>query len=118
MTFIDLYEVKLNVLSSKSTWFLKYFTMRKKSPKPGKSLKIFEIIYLLFLNTPFWRFLQKYPIQALKLIELPHTMSIRLKELIETQRKTQIKDYDAVLNRIYSNYDTDDLSKLADKFLL
>ena len=41
--------------------------MRKKSQKPGKSLRIFEIIYLLFLNIPFWRFLQKYPICAVDL---------------------------------------------------
>ena len=57
-------------------------------------------------------------VMALKLIGLPHDMSKRLKELIEKQQETPINDYDAVLNRIYSSYDTDDLAKLADKFLL
>ena len=55
---------------------------------------------------------------ALKLIELPHSMSIRLKELNENQRKTQIWDYESVLSQIYSRYETVDLLKEADKFLL
>jgi hypothetical protein len=55
---------------------------------------------------------------ALKLIELPHSMSIRLKELFENQRKTQIRDYESVLSQIYSRYDTVDLLKEAEKFLL
>ena len=55
---------------------------------------------------------------ALKLIELPHSMSIRLKELFENQRKTKIRDYESVLSQIYSRYDTVDLLKEADKFLL
>lgn len=57
-------------------------------------------------------------IMALKLIELPHSMSIRLKELIENQKKTQIRDYESVLSQIYSRYETVDLLKEADKFLL
>jgi hypothetical protein len=57
-------------------------------------------------------------VKVLKLIELPHTMSIRLKELIENQRKTQIRDYESVLSQIYSRYETVDLLKEADKFLL
>jgi hypothetical protein len=57
-------------------------------------------------------------VHALKLIELPHAMSVRLKELVEKQRKTQIRDYDNVLKRIYSSYMTEDLSKSADKYLL
>ena len=48
-------------------------------------------------------------VQALKLIELPHEMSKRFKEMVEKQRKTQIEDYDKVLNRIYSKYETEAL---------
>jgi hypothetical protein len=57
-------------------------------------------------------------VQALKYIELPHEMSKRFKELVEKQRKTQIQDYDRVLNRIYSKYETDALVEEADIFLL
>jgi hypothetical protein len=53
MTLIDLYEVKGNVLFSKITWFLKNFYYMKQSQEPPKGLKIFEIIYLFFLNILF-----------------------------------------------------------------
>lgn len=55
-------------------------------------------------------------VKVLKLIELPHSMSVRLKELIEKQRNTQIRDYNAVLSQIYSRYNTEDLLKKADKY--
>ena len=42
----------------------KMFYFKKKSPEPWKSLKIFEIIYLLFLNIPFGGHGQKYPNSA------------------------------------------------------
>jgi hypothetical protein len=57
-------------------------------------------------------------VKVLKLIELPHSMSVRLKELIEKQSKTQIRDYDMALSQIYSRYQTFDLLKEADKFSL
>ena len=41
-------------------------------------------------------------VHAPKLIVLPYTMSKRFKELVEKQRKTQIQDFDTVLNKIYS----------------
>jgi hypothetical protein len=57
-------------------------------------------------------------VQALKLISLPYTMSKRFKELVEKQRKTQIKDFDMVLNKIYSKYDTDALVEEAETYFL
>lgn len=55
-------------------------------------------------------------VQALKLIELPYETSKRFKELVEKQKKTQIKDYEAVLNRIYSKYETEALVEEAEIF--
>jgi len=57
-------------------------------------------------------------VKVLRLIELPHGMSVRLKELIEKQSKTQIRDYKMALSQIYSRYQTFDLLKEADKFSL
>ena len=57
-------------------------------------------------------------VQALKLIELPHEMSKHFNEVVEKQRATPIKDYDNVLNRIYSRYDTDTLVKEVEIYLV
>jgi hypothetical protein len=57
-------------------------------------------------------------VHALKLIELPYAMSRSFKEMVEKQRKTQIKDYDKVLNRIYSKYETDALVEEAEIYSL
>ena len=65
MTFIDLKEVKKMSYPQRLLGF-KMFYFKKKSPEPWKSLKIFGIIYLLFLNIPFWGVGQKCPICILK----------------------------------------------------
>lgn len=57
-------------------------------------------------------------VKALKLIELPHEMSKRLKELVENQRKAPLPDYDAVLNKLYSTYDTIDFLAEATIYIL
>jgi uncharacterized protein Yka (UPF0111/DUF47 family) len=57
-------------------------------------------------------------VQALKLIELPHEMSKRFKELVEKQKETRINDYDKVLNRIYSKYETEALVEEVDVYSL
>ena len=57
-------------------------------------------------------------VKALKLIELPHEMSKRLKELVENQRKAPLPDYEAVLNKLYSTYDTIDFLTEADIYTL
>ena len=57
-------------------------------------------------------------VKALKLIGLPHDMSLKFKEMVEKQRQTPIKDYEATLNRIFSSYDIEDLLKSADKYLI
>jgi hypothetical protein len=57
-------------------------------------------------------------IVALKSIELPHSMSNRLKELVAKQMETPIRDYEKTLNRIYAAFSTDDLVKIADKYML
>jgi len=53
-------------------------------------------------------------VQAFKLIAFPYEMLKRFKDLVENQRKTPIKDYDVVLNRVYLAYDTDTLVKDAE----
>jgi hypothetical protein len=55
-------------------------------------------------------------VHALNLTGLPQAMSKRLKELIEKQRKTQIRDFDKVLNKIYSKYETDALVEEAETY--
>ena len=55
-------------------------------------------------------------VHALKLIGLPYTMSKRFEELVEKQRKTQIQDFDTVLNKIYSKYNTDALVEEAETY--
>lgn len=55
-------------------------------------------------------------VQAIKLIELPYEMSKLFKELVEKQKKIPIKDYDNVLNRIYSKYETEALVEEAEIF--
>jgi hypothetical protein len=57
-------------------------------------------------------------VKALKLIGLPHDMSLKFKEMVEKQRQTPVKDYEATLNRIFSSYDIEDLLKNADKYLI
>jgi hypothetical protein len=57
-------------------------------------------------------------VQALKLIELPHEMSKQFKELVEKQRKAPMLDYEAVLNQLYSTYDTIDFLTEADTYTL
>jgi len=57
-------------------------------------------------------------VHALKLTGLPYTMSKRFEELVEKQRKTQIQDFDTVLNKIYSKYDTDALVEEAETYFL
>ena len=57
-------------------------------------------------------------VKALKLIELPHEMSKRFKELVEKQRKTPTINYDVILNQLYSRYDTDDLLSTAEIYSL
>jgi hypothetical protein len=57
-------------------------------------------------------------VNALKLIGPPYTMSKRFKELVEKQRKTHIQDFDTVLNKIYSKYDTDALVEEAETYFL
>ena len=48
-------------------------------------------------------------VQALKLIRLPCEMSKRFKQLVEKQKETRIKDYETILYRIYSKYETEAL---------
>jgi hypothetical protein len=48
-------------------------------------------------------------VQALKLIKLPCEMSKRFKQLVEKQKETRITDYETVLYRIYSKYETEAL---------
>jgi hypothetical protein len=57
-------------------------------------------------------------VKALKLIELPHEMSKIFKELVEKQRKAPTPDYEAVLNQLYSTYDTIDFLVEADIYML
>ena len=57
-------------------------------------------------------------VQALKLIKLPHEMSKHFNEMVEKQRATPVNDYDNVLNRIYSRYDTDTLVEEVEIYLL
>ena len=57
-------------------------------------------------------------VKALKLIELPHEMSKRFKELVEKQRKKPTINYDVILNQLYSRYDTDDLLSTAEIYSL
>jgi hypothetical protein len=57
-------------------------------------------------------------VKALKLIELPHEMSKRFKELVDNQRKAPLPDYEAVLNKLYSTYDTIDFLTEADIYTL
>ena len=57
-------------------------------------------------------------VKALKLIELPNSMSLKFKGLVEKQRAAPVKNYDRVLNQIYSRYDTDDLLQEAEKYSL
>jgi hypothetical protein len=57
-------------------------------------------------------------VHALKLIDLQYTMSELFKESAEKQRKTQIQDFDTVLNKIYSKYDTDALVEEAETYFL
>jgi hypothetical protein len=57
-------------------------------------------------------------VKALKLIELPHEMSKRFKELVENQRKAPTPDYEAILNQLYSTYDTIDFLTEADTYTL
>ena len=45
-------------------------------------------------------------------------MSKHFSEVVEKQRATPINDYDNVLNRIYSRYDTDTLVKEVEIYLL
>ena len=55
-------------------------------------------------------------VQALKLIEFPYEMSKLFKKLVEKQKKMPIKDYDKVLDRIYSKYETEALVEEAEIF--
>lgn len=48
-------------------------------------------------------------VQALRHIEFPYKMSKQFKESIEKQKKTRIEDYETVLTRIYSKYETEAL---------
>ena len=57
-------------------------------------------------------------VRALKQIELPYEMSKRFKELVEKQKETRIRDYETVLSRIYSKYETDALVEEADTYFL
>lgn len=57
-------------------------------------------------------------VKALRLIELPHEMSKRFKELVEKQKKSRIRDYETVLNRIYSKYETEALVEDAETYWL
>ena len=57
-------------------------------------------------------------VKTLKLIELPHEMSKRFKELVDNQRKAPLPDYEAVLNKLYSTYDTIDFLTEADIYTL
>jgi hypothetical protein len=55
-------------------------------------------------------------VKALKLVELPHEMSKRFKELVEKQKKSRIRDSKTVLSRIYSKYETEALVEEAEIF--
>jgi hypothetical protein len=57
-------------------------------------------------------------VHILKLIELPHAMSKRFKELVEKQKETRIRDYETVLYRIYSKYETDALVEEVEIYFL
>jgi hypothetical protein len=57
-------------------------------------------------------------VRALNLIGLPHEMSKHLKEMIEKQRAAPIKNYDIVLHRIYSKYETEALLEEVEIYLL
>lgn len=57
-------------------------------------------------------------IQALKLIELPHEMSLRFKLMVEYQKENPVKEYDENLNIIFSRFSTDELLQEAEIYSL
>jgi hypothetical protein len=52
-------------------------------------------------------------VKVLKLLEMPHEMSLQFKELVTKQRETSIDGYDQRLFRIYKKHSMNDLVKIA-----
>jgi hypothetical protein len=52
-------------------------------------------------------------VKVLKLLEMPHEMSLHFRELVTKQRETSIDEYDQRLFKIYKKHSTNDLVKIA-----
>jgi hypothetical protein len=52
-------------------------------------------------------------VKVLKLLEMPHGMSLQFKELVTKQRETSIEGYDRRFFQIYKKHSTNDLVKMA-----
>jgi|SRR5665647_1942213 len=52
-------------------------------------------------------------VKVLKLLEIPHEMSLQFKELVTKQRETSIDGYDQRFFQIYKKHSTNDLVKMA-----
>jgi len=52
-------------------------------------------------------------VKVLKLLEMPHGMSLQFKELVTKQRETSIDGYDKKFFQIYKNHSTNDLVRMA-----
>lgn len=55
-------------------------------------------------------------IKAIKLIGLPHELSVKFRDMVQKQKKAPVKDFDSVLSRIYTRYLTGDLIQEAETY--